>query len=132
MGEKPVPLPLAIAITLSFLAAVCASVSWIVALRSSRAVRSLLVQMQTPPSDARLAAVEADQAELFSTLEKLTTTTKRLTSRSAMRERRERGQADGPPPFGAPKAEVRRYYGFTQDGPEFARRQLTLVPQRKE
>jgi len=125
MGVEPAQLPLATWITLSCLAAVCVSASLIAVLQCSRVQKLVRALIATPPSDAKLAEVLADQAALFSTLEKLTTTVKRLSSRSGMREIRER---DSPPPPGASKAEVRRYYNFPHDGPDFARHQLQLVP----
>jgi hypothetical protein len=110
---------------LSGLAVVASAVAcWIAVSRASQLSKSLHALAQTPPSDVKLAQAMADQAELFSTLEKLTTTVKRLSSRAGMRE----VQADEPPPKGASKAELRRYYGFERDGPDFARRQMQLVP----
>jgi hypothetical protein len=64
----------------------------------------------TKTSDAALAQINADLAESFSTLEKLTTTVKRLSSRHGMQDMRERRSTQGPPPPGASKAEVRKYY----------------------
>lgn len=83
----------------------------------------------TSETPAALAAVQADQAVLFSTLEKLTTTMKRLSSRAGMRELREKEQADSnsAPPPGASKAEVLRFYKMAgKVGPEFARAQQEL------
>lgn len=81
----------------------------------------------TPPSAPDLARVEADQAELFSTLAKLTTTVKRLSSRAGMQElRANRGQGDVPP-VGTSKAELLRHYGMLgKIGPSFAQAQLDL------
>lgn len=126
MDAAPAPWLLATAITSICLAAACVSACWIAVSRCSLMVKSLRELLSTPPSETRLARIEADQAELFSILESVTTTAKRLSSRSGMRELRER--SPGPPPPGASKAELRRYYGFTKDGPEFARRQLEIVP----
>jgi len=126
MDAAQPPWLLATLITSICFSALCASACWIAVLRCSQMVRSLRALIATPPSETKLAALSADQAELFSTLEKLTTTVKRLSSRSGMQQLRERDP--GPPPPGASKAEVRRYYGFTHDGPEFAKHQLQLVP----
>jgi hypothetical protein len=101
---------------------------WIAVSRASRHSKLLRELAQMPPSDANLAKALADQAELFSTLGKLTTTVKRLSSRAGMEDIRSRRQGDDAPPPGASKAEVRRHYGFTRDGPAFAAHQLTLVP----
>lgn len=61
----------------------------------------------------RVESLEVDQASLSSTLEKLTTTTKRLTSRAGMRELREKSSQSGnAPPIGTSKAELRRHYGL--------------------
>lgn len=60
--------------------------------------------------EIRFAKVEADQAELFSTLSKLTTTVKRLSSRAGMQDVRDR-QGSTVPPIGTPKAELRKFYG---------------------
>jgi hypothetical protein len=80
----------------------------------------------TPPSESHLARVEADQAELFSTLEKLTTTVKRLSSRQGMRDVRER-QSGEAPPQGTSKADLLRYYGMAgKVGPDFARAQMSF------
>lgn len=92
---------------------------------------------QTPSSvtDARVAAMEADQAALFSTLEKLTTTIKRLSSRAGMRDLREREREDSneAPPVGASKTELLRHYGFAgKAGPNFARAQQEYETRKKE
>jgi len=125
MADAPQQLLLATLITSICLAAVCVSACLIAVSRCSQVTRLVHELKSTPLSDAKLAALSAEQAELFSTLEKLTTTVKRLSSRSGMRELRE--QKLGPPPPGAPKSEVRRYYQFPNDGPDFARHQLQLV-----
>lgn len=80
----------------------------------------------TPTFAAELAQLATDQASLFSTLEKLNTTVKRLSSRQGMRDVRERGSSE-PPPIGTPKAELLRHYGMSGlVGPEFARKQQQL------
>lgn len=66
--------------------------------------------VMTKTSDAALAAINADLAESFSTLEKLTTTVKRLSSRAGMQDVRERRSTQDPPPPGASKAELRAFY----------------------
>lgn len=75
----------------------------------------------------RLQDLEADQVALSSTLEKLCTTTKRLTSRAGMREHRSNDLESSPPPVGASKADLLRHYGMSgKIGPEFARAQQEL------
>jgi hypothetical protein len=103
-------------ITSICLAVVSAAISWSVGFRCTRALKSLRAQLRTPPSDAKLAQLAADQAECFSALEKLATTTKRLSSRKGMQDVRAR-QANDPPPIGAPKSELRRHYGITGRSP---------------
>jgi len=81
----------------------------------------------TPPSEAQLATLAADQAELFSTLGKLTTTVKRLSSRAGMQDYRERAATVEAPPIGTSKAELLRHYGMSgKVGPAFAQAQLDL------
>lgn len=64
----------------------------------------------TETSDVKLAAVHSDLAELSSTLQKLTTTVRRLSSRHGMQDMRERrSQQDQPPPPGN-KAAARAFY----------------------
>jgi hypothetical protein len=116
---------LAIAITSLSLAVLCAAASWMLASRVTR------LESQRPPSESALATLAADQAECFSALEKVTTTVKRLANRKGMQDARE-AKSHAPPPPGASKAEVRAYYGLTRDGPEFARKQMSLVPSAKE
>lgn len=113
----------------STLLAVCSVVvSWREASRSTQARKWLRGQLLTKTSDARLAKVEAEMTELFSILEKVTTTQRRLSSRAGMQAIRER-QANQPPPPGASKAELRKYYGIAGvPGPEVARRQLSESP----
>lgn len=79
------------------------------------------------PSLAKLAQLDSDQAALFSTLEKLTTTVKRLSSRAGMREHRAREDQREAPPKGTPKAELLRHYGMSgKVGPAFAQAQLEI------
>ena len=102
--------------------------------RATQSRKSPSSSEQTPPSvtDARVAQMEVDQASLFSTLEKLTTTVKRLSSRAGMQDvRARRATADDVPPEGAPKADLFRHYGMSgKVGPDFAREQLAR--ERKE
>lgn len=74
----------------------------------------------TKTSDAVAAQINADLAESFSTLEKLTTTVKRLSSRHGMQDMRERRSTQGPPPPGASKAELRAYYADQLPGARLA------------
>lgn len=76
-----------------------------------------------------VAQLQADQAALFSTLESVTTTVKRLSSRAGMKALREERMTSTPEPPGpnASKAEKLAYYGLTGAvGPAFARRQQEL------
>lgn len=83
------------------------------------------VEPSTQTSDAQLAALRAEMADLYLILEKLTTTVKRLSSRAGMRDLRERDQEPVVPPVGAPKVELLRHYGMAgKVGPEFARAQM--------
>jgi len=104
------PLSLLITGIASILCVVASAVvSWRLGSRSTR-------PKKPPPSappmsdfEIRFAKVEADQAELFSTLQRLTTTMRRLSSRAGMEMVRER-KANEPPPPGTPKAQVREFY----------------------
>lgn len=97
---------------------------------ASRVTRAL---NRKPPSASTLSKVVADVAELNSSFQSLARTLKRLSSRHGMAElREERANHSGPPPIGTPKPMLRQYYGLTQSGPEFARRQLQLVPPNKQ
>lgn len=126
MGRVAALLLLITSITSICLAVTSVAVSWRAASRCTRALKQLRARLSMPPSDARLAKVETDQAELFSILGKLTTTTKRLSSRAGMQDVRER-QQNSPPPLGATKAQLRQHYGIVGlSGPEQARRQLQM------
>lgn len=100
---------LTIAITLTLLLVGCVLVAWRVGSRSTRPAK----RPTSPPSmsdfEIRFAKVETDQAELFSTLAKLTTSMRRLSSRAGMEDLRERRSHD-PPPIGTPKAQLREHY----------------------
>lgn len=107
----------------------CALVAWRWGSRSTPRRKQADAPPSTPPSEAHLARLEADQAELFSTLEKLTTTVKRLSSRAGMQDVRARSaQAEqAAPPKGAPKADLLRHYGMSgKVGPAFAQAQLDI------
>lgn len=97
---------------------------------STRPTKQPPLPPPTPPSDTALAQVMADQAELFSTLGKLTTTVKRLSSRQGMqdvRARREAEDSNSAPPVGTSKADLLRYYGMSgKVGPAFAQAQREL------
>ena len=100
--------------------------SWGAGSRSTRRTKST-PEPQTPISDAHYASLKAEIAELYSTLEKLTTTVKRISSRHGMQELRERETAHGAPPPGTPKADLLRHYGLAgKQGPEFARAQMAM------
>lgn len=76
----------------------------------------------------RIRNVESSFADLESSFESLLESHKRLRSRAGMRElRSRRGVSDGsaPPPEGASKAELRRFYGIAAVQPA-AQRSLQL------
>lgn len=112
----------------ALVASVVAALVW--GSRSTRSRKSPPAPAPTEISDAlllRMAQIEATQAELFSTLESLTTTVKRLSSRQGMRDVRARRATEDPPPIGAPKADLLRHYGMSgKVGPAFARAQMDL------
>lgn len=134
MGSD-VPLLLFLTSTCSMLAAV-ASVLAVWKLDSRSTPRKKQPPSEQPtqpsaiPSESQMAALAADQAALYSTLEKLTTTVKRLSSRQGMRDARARDGGEAPPQ-GTSKAELLRYYGMTgKVGPAFAQAQLDLEAKR--
>lgn len=89
-------------------------------------------RMQAPQMwESRLAEMCAEVASLSSSFEKVARLQSRLNSRAGMRELRERDRVAAPPP-GTSKSELRRFYGLTRDGPDFARRQLSIVPTEHE
>lgn len=118
------------AILLILLLVGCVAACWNRDSPSIRRRRSTPEPPSTSTLDARIAQVLADQAELFSTLEKLTTTVKRLSSRQGMRDAREESRSSrdsNPPPVGAAKVDLLRYYGMAgKTGPNFAQAQLDL------
>lgn len=129
MGGNIAQWSLAIAITSICLAAICASACWIAVSRSTRLTNALRELQRTPTSAARFETLEAEQAEFALSLQKLSSTVKRLSSRYGMAELRERREADAQPPVGAPKAQLRlwaaRRTGVMPGvGPEFAKAQL--------
>lgn len=103
---------------------------WVVArvLRLSK-LALLATRKEKAPQrwESSLQEVRADLVSLSSNYEKVSKAMLRLNSRAGMRELRDE-RAHAPPPVGASKGELRRYYGLNTDGPEFARRQLQLVP----
>ena len=113
-----VPLWLLITLTTSPLwLAGCVLVLWRAVSPSTRPSKRPTTPTSATPSE--LASLQADVASLFSTLEKLTTTVRRLSSRQGMRDLREREA--GPPPIGTPKSELRKYYGVNgMSGPQQA------------
>jgi len=126
--DADAPLFLWLMLTLWPLAAVCCVVAVSkLASRSTPRAKPKDSPPQTPLSEAQLATLAADQAELFSTLGKLTTTVKRLSSRAGMQELRERREAPEAPPVGTSKAELLKHYGMSgKVGPAFAQAQLEL------
>ena len=91
--------------------------SWREGSRSTRSRKSQAEPL-TPSSQERLAKVEAEMAELWSTLESLTTTVKRISSRKAMQNLRGTATGDEPPPPGTPKQELRKFYGLDKLTPQ--------------
>lgn len=105
--------------------------SWLAArvMRLSRLVSRATKRAQAPAMwESRLADLSAEVASLSSSFEKVATAVTRQNARAVMRDRRSGPAASEPPPIGASKAELRRYYGLNQSGPDFAKRQLSLVP----
>lgn len=96
------------------------------------ASRCTRVLKRRPPSELTLSQLATDQAALYSSFQSMATTVKRLSSRAGMAELRSRPAASEAPPIGASKAELRKHYGLNAAGPEFARRQLSLVATPKE
>jgi len=92
--------------------AMCALAVWSMASRSTRSTKRPNSPEATHSS--AIAALQADQAALFSTLEKLTTTVKRLSSRQGMRDGRAEPEV---PPVGTPKQKLREFYGLTGKSP---------------
>jgi len=121
MGDGLLWFLLATSITALCLAAAAALVCWRLAFRCTRALK------RRPPSESTLTQLAADQAALASSFQSMATTVKRLSSRYGMAERRSNQAASEAPPHGASKVELRRHYGLTTSGPEFARRQLSLI-----
>ena len=129
MADVTVPWSLFIAIMSLCFAASCAVASWLAVSRSTRLTNALRERLQTPTSESRFATMEAEQAAFASSLQKLSSTVKRLSSRYGMAELRERRSEEEPPPVGAPKAQIRlwaaRKIGAPiGQGPESARAQL--------
>lgn len=86
-------------------------------------------QPESPPAipNSALASLQADQAALYSSFEKMAVTVKRLSARHAMREAREQNDSPSVPPVGTSKAELLRHYGMSgKVGPAFARAQMEL------
>jgi hypothetical protein len=115
-----------------FLVASSAGLAFWLASRSTQAKKRSPSPTLIAPSESHLARIETDQAELFSTLEKLNHTVKRLSSRQGMRDVRDQQQSSAEPPIGTSKAELLRHYGMSgKVGPDFARAQQQLELDRK-
>lgn len=99
------------------LGVVCALVYLRAGFRSTPSRKSRAEPL-TPASDERLAKVEAEQAQLWSTLESLTTTLKRISSRRAMANLRGTPSGDEPPPPGTSKQDLRKFYGLDKLTPQ--------------
>lgn len=92
---------------------------------------SLATKREQAPQlwESRLTDLSVEVASLSSNFEKVTRQLMRLNSRAGMRELRAREEEPEAPPFGAPKADVRKFYGLGNlTGPEFCRAQLSIVP----
>lgn len=120
------------------IASMCLGVVSVVAFsrRGSRSTPPKKSAHEDSPTEnlrAALASLQADQAELYATLEKLTTTVKRLSSRAGMRELREQqNDHESSLPPNASKAEVLRHLGLAgKVGPAFAQAQLELETRNK-
>lgn len=129
MRDSALLLLLLTSITSTCLAAGCVVALFRRGSASTRRAKPPSSPPETPPSEAALAALAADQAELFSTLSKLTTTVKRLSSRQGLQDvrAREATAERTDPPRGTPKAELLRHYGMSgKVGPAFAQAQLDI------
>lgn len=129
MGEHALQLLLLTLSLSTLLVAVSVSVHFWRGSASTRSAKRPSSPPETPSSQlqSELASLREDVGSLFSTLEKNSTTLKRLSSRAGMRETRERQASASAPPVGAPKAELLRHYGMSgKVGPEFARAQQQL------
>lgn len=137
MAANAAPWLLFIAITSLCLAAGCALACWIAVSRSTQLTNALRELQRTPTSAARFETLEAEQAEFALSLQKLSSTVKRLSSRYGMAELRERQKGEEAPPVGAPKAQLRlwasrRVGAPLGAGPEFARTQLNYERHSEE
>lgn len=118
-------------ILLTLLLAGFAVAAWSRASASTRRSKQPASPPQTPPSEIHLATLAADQAELFSTLGKLTTTVKRLSSRQGMQDVRDRRATAEAPALGTSKAELLKHYGLSgATGPTFYQRQMGFEQQQ--
>lgn len=109
-----------------------------------RVVRALLASMEDLLStqeekaptkwESRLRELADEVVSLSSSYEKAQKLLLKLNSRAGMRELRASSpESQAAPPQGASKAELRRYYvGAGVDHREFAKRQLSLVPNNQE
>ena len=122
-------------ICLLLLTAGCVRVLWRWGSASTRRASAPPSQEATPNFALRseVAQLREEVDSLCSTLEKNSTTVKRLSSRAGMREHRERNQPGSPPPVGTAKADLLRYYGMSgKVGPAFAQAQMSMFPATRE
>jgi hypothetical protein len=104
---------------------------WRVASRATRPKKPPPSPALTEASESRFAKIETDQAELFSILQKLNTTLRRLSSRAGMQDLRERRSSDAPP-LGTPKAQLREFYKLNGMSPQqVAQRQMFTERQQE-
>lgn len=133
MGSPVLPFLLITMITSLASIVVCVAVLWRRASPSTPPPKPLASPPPIQPSLGALAQMQADQADLSSAVEKITTTVKRLTARQGMRDVRERREASAVPGTGASKLELLRHYGLAgKVGPAFAQRQLELEQELRE
>lgn len=117
-------------VLLSLQITLIASLLWLAKrVRRLSKLASLATKREQAPQlwESRLAEVGAEVASLSSSFEKVSMQFSRLNSRVGMRNlRADRDEDRGPPPPGATKAELRKYYGLQAVGPDFTRQQQNL------
>lgn len=130
-----------VAVPLWLLLTLLTSISWGVGYACGRLKRASRSTPPTKPKDSpettpisELSKLQAEQAALYSALESVTTTVKRLSARHGMREKRERDRegSNEAPPIGASKTELLRHYGVAGlTGPGFAKKQMEIELETK-
>jgi len=106
--------------TISFAAGYVAA-RWRWASPATRPKNAKPLPAPTPPSEGTLAQMQADQVALFSAVEKIANTVKRISSRHAMQETRAQDSQE----LTGSKADMLRKLGMAgKVGPQFAQAQL--------